>query len=60
MKIHQECNIILHDHPIKIYQFVMSYQESGVKREVVWRKTWLLLVDSVKLFYLVDPYSFFS
>jgi hypothetical protein len=31
----------------------MSYKHSGV----MWRNTWLLLVDSVKLFYTVSAYK---
>jgi hypothetical protein len=31
----------------------MSYKDSGV----MWRNIWLLLVDSVKLFYTVSAYK---
>jgi hypothetical protein len=31
--VHWQCKIVLHNHPIKIYQFVMSYQKRG---EVGW------------------------
>jgi hypothetical protein len=50
MEMHWPYKIVLHDHLIKNYHFVISYQESGVKCGDVAEK-WLLLVDNVKLVY---------
>jgi hypothetical protein len=55
MKMHW-CEIVLRNHPIKNYHFAISYKKSGV----TWRKTYLILIDSVKLFYNVVAYFFFS
>jgi hypothetical protein len=29
MEMHRRCKIVLHDHPIKNYQFAMSYKKVG-------------------------------
>jgi hypothetical protein len=57
--MHKRCKIVLHDHLIKNYQFAMLHKKVGCSG-VMWRKIWLLLGDSVKLFCTVSAYSFFS
>jgi hypothetical protein len=47
---HRQIELILYWQPIKMAQYVISYQKSGIK--------WLWLINSVKLFYIVSAYFF--
>jgi hypothetical protein len=59
MEMHWRCKIVLHDQPIKTIILLCHIKKVGCSG-VTWRKTWLVLVDCVKLFYTVGAYTFFS